>query len=59
MLRRNMLIWLVALLPLMVTVDLQAQVVIRNAQVVDGSGTAPLVGDVLVMGNRITAIGKD
>ena len=43
----------------MVTVDLQAQVVIRNAQIIDGAGTGPLVGDVLVTGNRITAIGKD
>ena len=59
MLRRNMLIWLVALLPLMVTVDLQAQVVIRNAQIIDGAGTDPLVGDVLVIGNRIKTIGKD
>lgn len=59
MLRRNMLIWLIALLPLLVAVDLQAQVVIRNAQIIDGAGTAPVVGDVLVTGNRITAIGKD
>ena len=59
MLRRNMLIWLVALLPLGMTMDLQAQVVIRNAQIIDGAGTDPLVGDVLVMGNRITTIGKD
>ena len=46
MLRRNMLIWLVSLLALMGSLDLQAQVVIRNAQILDGSGADAIVGDV-------------
>ena len=54
-----MLIWLVSLLALMGSLDLQAQVVIRNAQILDGSGADAIVGDVLVSGSRIKAIGKD
>jgi len=59
MLRRNTLIWLFSLLAVMGSLELQAQVVIRNAQVFDGSGEEAIVGDVLVTGNRIKALGKD
>ncbi|MCP3694936.1 MAG: D-aminoacylase [Planctomycetaceae bacterium] len=59
MLIRILLVASVSLLSLWPVANLPGQVLIRNAQVVDGSGEAPRQVDVLVTGTRITTIGKN
>ena len=59
MLSRILLVASVSLLSLFPVASLPGQVLIRNAQVVDGSGEAPRQVDVLVTGARITTIGKN
>ncbi len=44
--------------PLPVTTGARADLVLRRATVYDGSGGAPFEGDVAVVGDRITAVGR-
>jgi N-acyl-D-amino-acid deacylase len=46
------------LLPLLLSACTHYDVIVRNGQVYDGSGSAPVVADVAIRGDRIAAVGR-